>query len=378
MKEILFFLSDLDGGGAQRTIVNLFNGLFAQGYSVTLVVARSGGAAEKWIDVQVPWIDLKVTRSLYAFQGLRKEIKRIKPDILFTTMVDANILASLACVGIRHKMHLILRETNSHRARLDIGFIRRLLVKWAYHKADFVVALSSGIRDELICDYHLASKKVITIGNPIDLAKMDVQAQTRSHSIASYNSTSHNVASTPKQNARIIAIGRLHRQKGFDILIQAFAQMKHPTAHLTILGEGHEREPLLQLAKDCKVDDRLLMPGFIDDPLSWLKQADLFVLSSRWEGFGHVIAEAMAVGVPVVATDCPHGPRDIIKHEKTGVLVDAQNVTALAVALDKMLSNKKASARMAQQAKASVQRFSRDNIIKIYIDLFNSLGLHSR
>jgi len=360
---ILFFLSDLDGGGAQRTMVNIVNGIGDYGINATLVVARSGGAAQKWLGSHVRLVDLKVSRTLHALPGLRAELIRLKPNILMATMVDANIIATIAALGLKNSTKVILRETNSHRARGDIKGLRRGLIKWSYRHADAVVALSSGVRDELAEDYSLDMEKIFTIGNPVDIESIFNAAVKARQGLPPF---------IRDGNPVIVAAGRLTRQKGFDILIKAFAKIKTP-ARLAILGEGPDREKLLALAQAENVTDRLIMPGFIANPTAWLCQSDAFILSSRWEGFGHVIVEAMAAGIPVIATNCPYGPADIISHGKNGVLVEEGNIHELSVAIEDILVNKDKAVRLSNFASESMRKFSTAEILNKYISLFSAV-----
>lgn len=357
---VLFFLSDLDGGGAQRTIVNLVNMMSKHGVDVTLVVARSGGAAQNWLGTHVHYLDLNAGRTRRAVRRLRDELLRLQPDVLFATMVDANIVATLAALGLRSRMRVILRETNSHRARGDIRGLRRALIGWAYRRADAVVALSSGVREELLSDYRLDADKVLTIGNPVDIGAL------ASASAAARKSTAPIAANGEPV---VIAVGRLTRQKGFDILIKAFARVES-AAKLVILGEGPDRESLLGLAKVENVAGRLLMPGFVAEPAAWFAHANVFVLSSRWEGFGHVIVEAMAAGVPVIATDCPHGPADIVANGHNGILVKEGDPIAIAEAIEDLLNDVEKAARFKQAATASIAKFGIAEIENEYMNLF--------
>ena len=358
--KVLFFLSDLDGGGAQRTIVNLANKMSELGMHPTLVVARGGGPAQNWLNEHIPLVELGVNRTRYAVMGLRKELLRSQPDVLFATMVDANIVATLASIGLRRQMQLILRETNSHRARGDIQGVRRTLIGWAYRRADAVVALSSGVRKELLSDYQLDDGKVVTIGNPVDVEKL---AAARQAAI-------RNTRPFPTGEPVVIAVGRLTHQKGFDILIKAFAQIKH-SAKLVILGEGPDRGRLIDLAEEEEIVDRLIMPGFVPDPAAWLAHADVFVLSSRWEGFGHVIVEAMAAQVPVIATDCPYGPADIIKNGHNGLLVKEGDPSAMAAAIEELLENKEKAADFKWAAIVDIKKFDVKEIVNQYSNLFH-------
>jgi glycosyltransferase involved in cell wall biosynthesis len=359
---VLLFLSDLDGGGAQRTVVNLANGLSQFGVETTLVVARSGGAAQNWLGSDVRLVSLDATRTRYALIGLRRELRRSCPNVLFATIVDANIVAALASIGLRKGMRVILRETNSHRARGDIRGVRRALIGWAYRGADAVVALSSGVRQELLDDYSLLEHKVVTIGNPVN-----IEALRRAR-----NTEAANPLCFDRKGCEsvLIAVGRLTRQKGFDLLIRAFAKLTLPSK-LVILGEGPERDALRSLAQAEGVSDRISMPGFVADPSVWIRYADVFVLSSRWEGFGHVIVEAMAVGVPVVATDCPYGPADIVFHERNGLLVEPDNVFALKAGIELAIADKSESMKRVAIAKVDALRFESRSIVRKYLKIFS-------
>ena len=137
--------------------------------------------------------------------------------------------------------------------------------------------------------------------------------------------------------------------------------------------EGPDRAKLQSQADELGIGDRLIMPGFVKQPMQWLAAADLFVLASRWEGFGHVIVEAMAAGVPVVAFDCPHGPRDIIRNGENGILVPDGDEAALAAAMSELLDNRGRATALATRAKADAVRFSSATIADQYLKLFASL-----
>jgi glycosyltransferase involved in cell wall biosynthesis len=356
---ILFFLPDLNGGGAQRTMVNLVNAMTTQhGYRTSLVVAQAGGQAKNWLLPSARLVDLGVSRTARALLPLRRLLRQEQPDVLMATLMEANIIAALARWPSR-KTRLILRETNSLSAR-DISGWRRRFAAWAYHQADAVVALSSGVRAELIADCRLQANKVVTIGNPVDIDAIVASADAGRKKVAPFPVNNHPV---------IIAIGRLTRQKGFDLLLAALARMRS-RARLIILGEGKDRETLLEQAQALGVSDRLTLPGFVPDPVVWLAHADLFILSSRWEGFGHVIIEAMAAGTPVIATNCPYGPADILVDGVNGVLVETDNIQAMANAMDRLLGDRKQREKFRHNGMDSIQKFKVDAVLEEYMTLF--------
>lgn len=164
---------------------------------------------------------------------------------------------------------------------------------------------------------------------------------------------------------KIIAIGTLKSQKRFDRLVHAFAGLPERDAVLMILGEGGERENIETLAQTLNVAGRVFMPGFTHDPAYYLRRADLFVLSSDYEGFGNVVAEALEQGTPVVSTDCPSGPREILEDGKYGTLVPVGDVDALARAMEDALNREHDREALKRRA----QDFSVDKAADAYLDL---------
>ena len=275
-------------------------------------------------------------------------------------MLGTNILAATSMVGLDNPPALVVRETNSHRARGDLSFAQRAAAGWVYRSAPAVVALSEGVRRELMEDYRLEPGRVVTIHNPVDIEVF------RSRASAS-------ACPWPGDGPVVVAAGRLVRQKGFDILLRAFAAMTSASARLAILGEGPEREALTTLAGELRVWERLIMPGHVTDPAPWFAHADAFALSSRWEGFGHVLVEAMACGAPVVAFNCPYGPTDIIQNEKTGLLLPPGDTHALTEGLDRLLADPELAGRLRSAGQMEARRFSAAGIARRYATLFDEL-----
>ena len=357
---VLCFLADLECGGAQRTMVNLVNALPRERVAATLAVARAGGWARRWIADGIPVVEFGAGRTLGALLPLRRRIAASRPAVLFSTMVDANTVAALAALGVRHGPALVLRESNSHRARDDLSALRRAGAGWAYRRADRVVALSDGVRRELIADYGLDDARCLTLHNPVDVAAARAWASAARASPPPWGRWAGG-------EPVLIGCGRLVRQKGFELLIEALARVGG--THLVILGEGPERARLERLAAGLGLAQRVRMPGAVDDPTLWFAHADLFVLSSRWEGFGHVIVEAMASGLPVLATDCPHGPRDIVTDGVDGVLVPANDSVALAEGIARLVADREMRRRLAGAALVSAERFAAPRVADAYAQL---------
>lgn len=362
--KLLCFLADLDGGGAERSMLNLCRGFLDKGLQPVLAFGRGDGPARRWADPRLRLINLGAPRARQALLPLRRLLTKERPELVFATKLDANLIAAIAVSSLgASRPRLVLRETNSHEARGDLSALRRAATARAYRFADRIVALSNGVGTELEEAYSLPAGKVVRISNPVnvdDIAAAAAVARTLPPPIV-------------KPGKLIVAIGRLTKQKGFDFLLPAFAQVASRNDRLAILGEGEDRGKLEAQVKALGIAERIVMPGFVKEPERWLAHADMFVLSSRWEGFGHVIVEAMASGVPVIATDCPFGPRDIIENEVTGLLVPPFDAKALAGAMSRMLSDADFSARLGTAGCGSVGRFSRENISSRYLEVFRDV-----
>jgi len=272
---------------------------------------------------------------------------------------------SLALAGRRH-LAWIVREGNNTGAMIDsesTGVLRALqdfAVRTAYRRADRVVAISDGVGHALTDRFHLDASHVITIPNAVDLVTVRARAGEA-------------VAHLP-DGPFIVAAGRLTRQKGFDVLIRAFAEkLSGRRLTLVILGEGPERAPLERLVRALGLDGRVQLPGFAANPWSYFARAAAFVCASRWEGFGNVIIEAMACGTPVVATDCDFGPREIVRHGESGLLVPVDDEDALGEALASLVAQPALATRLADAGRRRAEDFDVAAMARAYERLFREL-----
>ena len=356
----VFFLPDLDAGGAQRTVANLLAHLPRDRVVSHLVAARADGAGRAWLSDQARFTDLGARRLRAAGGRLRRLLRSERPDILFATMLHANILATVARLGLEPRPALVLRETNSHRYREDLGPLDRWAAGWTYRRADAVIGLSRGVTAELVASYGLAGGRATTLPNPVAL---DTFRKARGAGPPPWE----------RGGPVIVAAGRLVRQKGFDLLLHAFARLGRADARLVILGEGPERLALAALAAALGIASRLTLGPHMAAPERWFAHADLFVLSSRWEGFGHVLVEAMAAGAPAVAFDCPYGPADILRDGETGILVPAGDVAALGHAMDRVLGDPALAHTLAEAGARAAGRFDATAVAADYAALFTRL-----
>ena len=260
----------------------------------------------------------------------------------------------ISCLGSKYPF--IVSEQNDPTQN-NIGRTWSLLRRLVYPLADKVVSCSQGV------DRHwnwLDPCKRAVIYNPLAVKEVEGSQEPPSFLDAS--------------KKKLVAMGRLTSQKGFDLLLQAFAkvQAQFPDWQLVILGEGEKRQELENLARQLEITEKVAMPGLVDNPFPILQQCDLFVLSSRYEGFGNVIIEAMACGLPVISTDCPSGPSEIIVSGENGILVPNQNQDELASAMATLMSDAPQRQTLATKAFDSLDRFKLETIVEQWEQLLMS------
>ena len=365
-KRVLVFQSDLGGGGAERSALNLVNGLDRARFTPSLVLNKAIGPYMVSVRDDVPVVEIGARRMRGALWGLVREIQDLRPDLLFSTMQGPSVMLWLARALARSKAPLVLRESNNWTARgVSPRTIGQRIVGMAYRRADRIVCLSNGVNDDTIARY--GNVRTQTIHNPVDVAGIQRDAQDTAAPTPQWG------VKGERDVVQLIAVGRLTRQKGFDLLIDAVAQLRDLPWRLTILGEGPDLPALLKQARVQCLEDRISFPGFIPNPYPWFADADLFVLSSRWEGFGHVIVEAMATGTPVLSTRCPSGPDEIITDDVDGVLCDPGSSEALAEALRTLVGDPSRRRRLAASAVDTPSRFDVTTIVDQYQALFAEL-----
>ena len=326
-------------GGAQQVALNIAEEFTKRGLTVDFVMV-SYGEGLAGVPGSVRVVRLR-GRARMLVPTLRRYLKTAKPKVVISLAFHINILTALASIGLQERPRLILSVHNSLSQTLRaIGWPASLWTKFAtmflYRLADGLVAVSEGAADDLARVAKLNRKSIRTIYNPV--------IRSDYHTLVS-EIPSHPWASG-KTCPLVVSIGRLSEQKNHAVLIRAFAKViSTRDARLLILGEGNLRKNLENLILGLGLEGSVALPGYVDNPLPYMKAADVFVLSSDWEGFGNVLAEAMAAGTPVISTDCPHGPREILADGKWGKLVPVGDPDALAEAMLEILRSGGADAR---------------------------------
>ena len=356
MKKILIITPALSGGGAERVAVNLANEWRQMGCAVDLLSIRYINDYEGAIHPDVTVHTIGSRRVRYSIFALRSRIREIDPDMILSVMRSTNILTA-AALPINSRARVGFREANPlHAVRNLAWYHRALMVRFmrlAYKRAHVVIANSPDTLDDLQ-DSGIALRNGRVIFNPV------ISPSIYRHCSAS---SPHPWLADPDAKV-IVSAGRLHYQKDYFTLLRAFARLAKEmgSVKLLILGKGEEEEALKKFASDLGILSKVDFLGFVENPWVYMKQADVFALSSRWEGFGNVLVESFACGTPVVVTDCSGGPRIITQDGALGRLVpvgnDVEFATALADTLDKPPPKKALEAR--------AMEFSVETIAKQY------------
>lgn len=328
-RPIAFFLPSLSGGGAERVVMNLANGMVRRGLPVDLILASACGPLLGQLASPGRLVDLGGRRVLRSLGPLVGYLRRERPRALIASLSHANLVALWAarlagrCTPVTVTVHNTMSESAREQGRLaeDIWpHLLRRFYPWAAH----VVAVSGGAADDLARSVRLPRESIEVIYNPVINPGM----------LAAAEREPGHPWFQPGEPPVVLGVGRMTAQKNFPLLIRAFAEVRRcRSCRLMILGEGEGRRALEALVRELELTADVALPGFRDDAMACMARSGLFVLSSAWEGLPTVLIEALAVGTPVVSTDCPSGPREILQDGRLGALVPMDDVAALAGAI---------------------------------------------
>ncbi|NJC06475.1 glycosyltransferase involved in cell wall biosynthesis [Sphingomonas kaistensis] len=324
-RKIAFFLPDMAGGGAERVQLAIMRHLVAAGHQVDLILAFGGGVLLPLVPPEVRIIELRAGRLGSSLVGLVRYLKAKKPWSLHAIMWPCTVLAVAAKMVARSNAKLLLSDhtfLSDHYASPRTRRILRLSMKALYPRAEHRVAVSKGAAADVAKLAGLSDSEVEVIYNPVDLPEV----------------VAENAAARQQwqgASPRIISVGAFKAEKNHDLLIRAFARVvqRFPDARLVILGEGALRAHLEALRDDLGLGDKVRLPGFQLDPWPYLAGADLFVLSSDYEGMSLVLVEALHAGLKVVSTDCEAGPAELLQGGNYGRLSPVGDGAALARAM---------------------------------------------
>lgn len=338
-RKIALFLPSLRGGGAEKVTVNLAKGFLEKGFQVDIVLAKAEGPYLKQVPDGARVVDLGTGRVFKAIRPLIAYLRTERPWALISGISHANVTAILARLAAMSPTRLLVVEhCTLSSAQADAVSVRarsmHLFMRMLYPLVDRVIAVSRGVADDLVQTLGLAKKKVEVIYNPI------IDADLLARSQEPVDHPWFQSGSLPV----ILSVGRLEYPKDFATLLHSFAIIRRSIpCRCVILGEGPDRAQIERLAEELGVADDLWMPGFVDNPYAYMSRARVQVLSSHWEGLPTVLVEASACGTPILATDCPSGPREIIRHGENGQLVPVGDEKSMAVALTDVLTGQRKS-----------------------------------
>ncbi len=338
--DVCFFLPNLNEGGIQRTAVNLADYFVDQGLKVDFLLDRVIGPFVKQVPNCSQIIDFKSPRLRDSVSALISYLKREQPKALisYTHYHDEIAILAKHLSGVSTKIAVSTQNTLLGIPRPPLqnlpGFLGltpyypHTLIKLFYTWADVVLASSEGVAQDVAKISALPFEKIQVIYNPIVTPKLLEKAQ---------EPVEHPWFQTGEPPV-ILGVGRLTKQKSFETLIQAFYQvLKQVKARLIILGTGPDQAKLQSLLYKLSLENEVSLQGFVENPYAYMTRAKVFVLSSAWEGFGNVLVEAMAVGTPVISTDCQSGPSEILADGKYGYLTPVGDSPAIAEAILQVL-----------------------------------------
>lgn len=352
--KILFVIHSLGTGGAERVMSLLATDWAERGYIISIVTLTSTDRSFYKLHNSIEVISLDVASESQGVKdtitGNYKRIVAIKnviseqnPDIVIAFMTRTNVLTTLAA-KLAKKPIIIAERNNFYRVKSKIWrFIRRIV----YPFSNALVVQSEHDREKY--DYHL---NVHILPNPLILE--------------------HNHKNIQRQKM-ILAVGRLNKVKGFDLLLKAFSQVEAKGWYLVILGEGSERENLQNQVDELKINKDVSMPGNVSDVEAYYKKASIFVLSSRYEGFPNVLIEAMGYGCASIAFDCLTGPSDIIDHNKNGILIEAENINKLSEGIQYLIDQPETREELGENAKKIIDKLDIENITIKWFQIINEV-----
>lgn len=365
MKRILFVAKDMGLGGAEKQVVELSAALCGRGFATAIFVFSTmgeKGARVKDLDPRVEVISPlgnieRPSLSRGVFEVF-KAVRRWRPDVLYSRLWNAKSMAALVgrFFGVRVILGVADSPAHEIRRKKHKG-LSRLYRRSIYRLADAVVAVSEGLAREVEEVYGLRGVKAIR--NGIDVGSVKAKS----------------VAGVPDEYFPagvpvMIAVGRMRVQKGFGHLIEAFSMVSETEdARLLIIGDGEMRERLRRMTESLGVGEKVFMPG-AREAYAYVRRADIFVCSSLHEGMPNVVLEAMALGTPVVSTDCPYGPGEVIEHGESGLLVPVGDPVGMASAILSLIQDGELRSALAAEAERRLACFTSEEMVSAYEEVF--------
>lgn len=349
-------------GGLERKFGILCEEFMRQGVEPAIVRLRSGGAPlPRSMPASVQVVELATRSKLDGIPRVADYLRAEQPDALLTAKDHSAQVAIIARRLARVEVPLFIKTTNMPSEVLRRP-LQRFMARRLYHRADGVIAISQGVAKDVEKNFGVPSSRISLIYNPAVTRDFDRRCR------ASISHTWLTEGGIPV----VLAAGRMTPQKDFALLIEAFARLRaERPCRLVILGDGKQRSVLEAQVDSLRLGEHVSLPGAVDDPVPYMRAASLFAFSSRYEGLGNVLIEALAAGTRIVATDCPSGPREILGDGRYGHLVPVGNSEALAAAMARALQEPRPSAH---QVDAACARFRAEDVAAEYLRVMGLSG----
>ncbi|WP_339226563.1 glycosyltransferase [Oceanobacillus sp. FSL K6-2867] len=363
-KRVLFFIYQMGGGGAARTLLNILNNIDRSKFIPILVTLQYDGSYEKYLETDVKFIKLKTKRLRSAIFPLAKVIREEKADIVFSTIPNYNTIAILGNFFSFTGAKNIVREAAFLGGSPAADFKLRLY-GLLYKLSSRVIALSNGVKENIVKRYKVKREKINVIYNPVDIER--IRTNIKEGILPQEHQTIFN-----GNEKVIITAGRLVQDKDQQTLIKAFADVSRSIdVKLVILGEGELGGELKQLAEKLGVAHKVFFLGFQQNPYIYFAHADVFVLTSKREGFGHVLSEALATGIPVVSTKAYPGAEEVLNAGEYGLMCEIGNAEQIAEKIYETLTwTEDRRDHAIKKGLERVNTFRAQKIVKQYEDVF--------
>lgn len=382
---IAFCISSFRAGGGEKQVIEIANAFAARGHTVDLLVLKPVGQYKEKVDARVNVVSLDAGRIIFSLPKLIFYLRRERPEALLALDEYTHLLALMARILSGARTRIVLRIGNmltelfkryhDQKSKIILPF----LIKRLYKRADGIIANSRGVADDVIKVTGADKNNVSVISNPKDIGLIRSLAKERAG----------HVWLERKTLPVIMAVGRLRVQKNLPLLIGAFSKVaKEIPSRLIIVGGGREEGRLRDFIRSLQAENIISLTGYMDNPHAYMGKADMFVSASLWEGMPNSVLEAMACGLPIIASDCSSGPREIlapetdyrfrlkngVEYAKYGVLTAVNDEDALTQAMIKLLSDAESRAKYASLSEERAKNFDSKKIIGEYA---RALGLNN-
>lgn len=349
MKKILCIIPNLNCGGAERNFIKICNSLNRKKYEVVVCILNKTGELLSELNLEnTKLIDLRVKRVRSSILSIKKVVESEKPEIIFSGSSYLSLYLCLFKNIFFKNIKLVGREGTILSKHISKSFIKKFLYRKFYSKMDTIICQCNYMKEDLVINFKIESKKLVVINNPINILEIKRKSLERKEVLFS------------KEKINILTIGRLSKEKQHCKMIELFSSLDSKYC-LYIIGEGKERENIEKTIKNFNLEKRVILLGFIKNVYPYIKESDIFMLTSKYEGFPNVMLEAIALQIPVLTLKSPGGIEEIIIEGKNGYYINENN---LKIKIKQTKQLKK------ENMLETLKRYNLDNIIKEYEEIF--------